>query len=96
MRLGTVGVDHLRGDQLAVRIVECSPLILRHGIRIGAGKCTGRFDTHRANRIAEHRRDCLEHGRDGEGGNARGTAERTSGLGSAMAALIAASDAGVA
>jgi hypothetical protein len=53
MSLRTIGVHHLRGNQLAVRGVERVALILRHGTRIDPGERTGRFDAHRANGITE-------------------------------------------
>ena len=63
MGLGTIGVDHFRGHQFAVRGVERTSLILRHGNRIDAGERTGRFDAYCANGIAEQRGDRLNDGR---------------------------------
>ena len=80
MRLGTIGVHHLRGNQFAIRTVERISLILGHGTRIDPCECAGRFYAHRANRITEQRGDRLNDGarwRGWQRARHRGSDQRT-------------------
>ena len=96
MGLRPLGIDHFSGDEFRGGLDQGSLLLRRQRQQVGSGQCPRRFDADGSNRVAEERSQCFASADGGESEAGR-AARRTgrAGSGSAIAALIAGSEAGV-
>ena len=96
MCLRPLGIDHFGSDELSGRRDQGGLLRGRRRQQIGSGQRPSRFDTDGSDRVAEERSDRLHDGGWGRGRQGARDCGPDEGAGSAIAAFIAGSEAGVA